>query len=59
MVVFCWVVGRTGRAGKTGVATTFLTLFDSDVFYDLKQVIYAVHFLQWNCYNIDVHNLAC
>jgi len=59
MVVFCWVVGRTGRAGKTGVATTFLTLFDSDVFYDLKQVICAVDFLEWNCYNIDVHNLAC
>jgi ATP-dependent RNA helicase DDX23/PRP28 len=39
MVVFCWVTGRTGRAGKTGVATTFLTLFDSDVFYDLKQML--------------------
>jgi superfamily II DNA/RNA helicase len=59
MVVFCWVVGRTGRAGKTGVATTFLTLFDSDVFYDLKQVICVVNFLQWNCYNVDVHNLSC
>ncbi len=32
-------VGRTGRAGKTGIATTFLTLHDSDVFYDLKQVL--------------------
>ncbi|KAH9543001.1 hypothetical protein CY35_13G039500 [Sphagnum magellanicum] len=32
-------IGRTGRAGKTGVATTFLTLFDSDVFYDLKQML--------------------
>ncbi|CAK9201244.1 unnamed protein product [Sphagnum troendelagicum] len=32
-------IGRTGRAGKTGVATTFLTLFDSDVFYDLKQIL--------------------
>ena len=32
-------IGRTGRAGKTGVATTFLTLSDSDVFYDLKQML--------------------
>ena len=32
-------IGRTGRAGKTGVATTFLTLSDTDVFYDLKQML--------------------
>ncbi|KAH7856955.1 hypothetical protein Vadar_007301 [Vaccinium darrowii] len=32
-------IGRTGRAGKTGLATTFLTLHDSDVFYDLKQML--------------------
>lgn len=37
----CVMAGRTGRAGKTGVATTFLTLHDSDVFYDLKQVSLA------------------
>ncbi|CAA7015707.1 unnamed protein product [Microthlaspi erraticum] len=30
-------IGRTGRAGKTGVATTFLTLEDKNVFYDLKR----------------------
>lgn len=30
-------IGRTGRAEKTGVATTFLTLEDKHVFYDLKQ----------------------
>ncbi|KAJ6411221.1 hypothetical protein OIU84_007893, partial [Salix udensis] len=30
---------RTGRAGKTGVATTFLTLGDTDVFYDLMQML--------------------
>lgn len=30
-------IGRTGRAGKTGAATTFLTLEDKDVFYGLKQ----------------------
>ncbi|GAB1603563.1 probable ATP-dependent RNA helicase DDX23 [Argonauta hians] len=32
-------IGRTGRAGKTGVAISFLTKDDSNVFYDLKQVI--------------------
>lgn len=31
-------IGRTGRAGKTGIAVTFLTKDDSAVFYDLKQV---------------------
>ncbi|KAK6303687.1 hypothetical protein J4Q44_G00261410 [Coregonus suidteri] len=30
-------IGRTGRAGKSGVALTFLTKEDSSVFYDLKQ----------------------
>lgn len=32
-------VGRTGRAGKTGVAITFLGGEDHDVLYDLKQMI--------------------
>ncbi|CAM8954662.1 unnamed protein product [Rhodiola kirilowii] len=32
-------IGRTGRAGKTGVATTFLTFHDTEVFYDLKQML--------------------
>ncbi|KAF3510293.1 hypothetical protein F2Q69_00001587 [Brassica cretica] len=32
-------IGRTGRAGKSGVATSFLTLNDTDVFYDLKQIL--------------------
>ncbi|KAJ0966416.1 hypothetical protein J5N97_027554 [Dioscorea zingiberensis] len=32
-------IGRTGRAGKTGIATTVLTLHDTDVFYDLKQML--------------------
>ena len=31
-------IGRTGRAGKTGIAVSFLTKDDSAVFYDLKQV---------------------
>ncbi|XP_041478542.1 probable ATP-dependent RNA helicase DDX23 [Lytechinus variegatus] len=32
-------IGRTGRAGKTGTAVTFLTQDDSSVFYDLKNVL--------------------
>ncbi|RWR75932.1 DEAD-box ATP-dependent RNA helicase 21 [Cinnamomum micranthum f. kanehirae] len=31
-------IGRTGRAGKTGVATTFLTVHDTQMFYDLEQM---------------------
>lgn len=31
-------IGRTGRAGKTGIAVTFLTKEDAGVYYDLKQV---------------------
>ncbi|KAJ1984252.1 mRNA splicing protein prp28 [Dimargaris verticillata] len=32
-------IGRTGRAGKSGVAITFLTQSDADVMYDLRQMI--------------------
>jgi ATP-dependent RNA helicase DDX23/PRP28 len=32
-------IGRTGRAGKKGVATSFLTLEDRDIFYDLKALL--------------------
>lgn len=32
-------IGRTGRAGKQGVAITFLDNGDADVMYDLKQMI--------------------
>ncbi|WVQ95663.1 pre-mRNA-splicing ATP-dependent RNA helicase PRP28 [Kwoniella sp. CBS 9459] len=32
-------IGRTGRAGKTGVAITFLTNDDDEIMYDLKQTI--------------------
>ena len=31
-------IGRTGRAGKSGVAVTFLTNDESALFYGLKQV---------------------
>lgn len=32
-------IGRTGRAGKSGIAVSFLCKDDSAVFYDLKQCI--------------------
>ncbi|KAK8049494.1 DEAD-like helicase [Apiospora phragmitis] len=32
-------IGRTGRAGKSGVAITFLASEDNDVMYDLKQML--------------------
>ncbi|XP_001602070.1 probable ATP-dependent RNA helicase DDX23 [Nasonia vitripennis] len=34
-------IGRTGRAGKAGVAISFCTKDDSHLFYDLKQTILA------------------
>ncbi|XP_064546376.1 probable ATP-dependent RNA helicase DDX23 isoform X2 [Drosophila montana] len=34
-------IGRTGRAGKTGVAISFVTKDDSGLFYDLKQCVTA------------------
>ena len=32
-------IGRTGRAGKSGVAITFLGPEDADTFYDLRQML--------------------
>lgn len=32
-------IGRTGRAGKNGIAVSFCTKEDSNLFYDLKQLI--------------------
>jgi len=32
-------IGRTGRAGRKGVATTFLTSANSDVFFDLRVLL--------------------
>ncbi|KNC80527.1 hypothetical protein SARC_07099 [Sphaeroforma arctica JP610] len=34
-------IGRTGRAGKTGIAITFLTPEDGNTYYDLKQMLIA------------------
>jgi ATP-dependent RNA helicase DDX23/PRP28 len=32
-------IGRTGRAGNSGVAITFLSNKDAEVMYDLKQML--------------------
>ncbi len=32
-------IGRTGRAGKKGMATTFLTSSDDGLFFDLKKFL--------------------
>ncbi|RMZ56486.1 hypothetical protein APUTEX25_001333 [Auxenochlorella protothecoides] len=32
-------IGRTGRAGRKGIAVTFLTLSDTEVFYDFKKFL--------------------
>lgn len=36
---YCHRIGRTGRAGKNGLATTLLTESDSEVFYELNQYL--------------------
>ncbi|KAJ1425268.1 P-loop containing nucleoside triphosphate hydrolase protein [Ochromonadaceae sp. CCMP2298] len=36
---YCHRIGRTGRAGKSGVATTYLTEGDTDIMYDLKSYL--------------------
>ena len=40
-------IGRTGRAGKKGYATTFLTNDDSAVFYDLVQMLKVYMSNEW------------
>lgn len=39
MVDYTHRIGRTGRAGKSGTAITFLGSYDSEVFYDLRQML--------------------
>ena len=36
---YCHRIGRTGRAGKHGIATTYLTDTDTDIMYDLKNYL--------------------
>jgi ATP-dependent RNA helicase DDX23/PRP28 len=36
---YCHRIGRTGRAGKHGLATTFITDDDAEVMYDLKMYL--------------------
>ncbi|ETV80355.1 hypothetical protein H257_06663 [Aphanomyces astaci] len=38
---YCHRIGRTGRAGKEGVAISFLTDHDEDIMYDLKTYLEA------------------
>jgi ATP-dependent RNA helicase DDX23/PRP28 len=37
--ILIFFLGRTGRAGKFGVATTFVTESDTEVMYDLKNYL--------------------
>ena len=39
MIDYVHRIGRTGRAGKKGLAITFLGPEDTDVYYDLKQAL--------------------
>ncbi|KAJ1460165.1 P-loop containing nucleoside triphosphate hydrolase protein [Pelagophyceae sp. CCMP2097] len=36
---YCHRIGRTGRAGKTGIATTFLTDSDEAMMYELREYL--------------------
>jgi ATP-dependent RNA helicase DDX23/PRP28 len=36
-------IGRTGRAGKKGLAVSLLTADDTDVMYDLKQMLLSTN----------------
>jgi len=36
---YCHRIGRTGRAGKSGIASTYLTDDDSEVMFELKNYL--------------------
>jgi ATP-dependent RNA helicase DDX23/PRP28 len=40
---YCHRIGRTGRAGKEGVAISFLTDQDEEIMYDLKQYLISTN----------------
>ena len=40
---YCHRIGRTARAGKSGIAITFITDTDVEVMYDLKQYLEATN----------------
>ncbi|KAL0586546.1 hypothetical protein ABG067_003720 [Albugo candida] len=40
---YCHRIGRTGRAGKEGVAISFLTNEDEEIMYDLKQYLISTN----------------
>jgi hypothetical protein len=40
-------IGRTGRAGKTGIATSFLTEADTQIFFDLKNMLTASNMVHY------------
>ena len=48
-------IGRTGRAGKTGVAISFCTEEDSPLFYDLKQLVLSSP-VRFFCFIIPLHD---
>ncbi len=39
IVSYCHRIGRTGRAGKFGIATTFLTETDTEVMHGLREYL--------------------
>ena len=36
---YCHRIGRTGRAGKSGIATTYMTETDTEIMFDLKNYL--------------------
>jgi len=49
-------IGRTGRAGLKGTATTFITDNDADTFYDLKTFLEGLH--QLVPYELEKHPMS-